>query len=121
MVARRDRIPGVSVDAERNINEVTGGLDSRLRKLERKAGRAGIVSSDTAAKPGEFLNVEAPPTGLTIIFPEPALIQTRATAVLRLPVAYVETSGICLSFLQITTRGLRAFAPCAGACRSRKP
>lgn len=81
MAPRRTRIPGISQDAERNINQTTGDLEDRVRKLERKPGRAGRVISDTAAKAGEFLNVEAPPAGLTVIFPEPvpSLLNARIT------------------------------------------
>lgn len=97
MAQRRDRIPGIPVDAERNINQVTGALDSRLKRLELKRGRAGIVTSDTSAKPGEFLNVEAPASGLTVMLPAPtpALLDARVTLCFRNtnPVRLVALSG----------------------------
>jgi hypothetical protein len=71
MARRRDPIPGIGIDAERAVNQSTGDLDARLRKLERKPGRPGRVIADTTAKAGEFLNIEAPAAGLTVIFPEP--------------------------------------------------
>lgn len=81
MANRRDRIPGVGKDGERNIQGLVKELDERLRKLERKEGRPQVVESDTAAKIGEFLNIEAPADGLTIILPQPkpALRNARVT------------------------------------------
>ncbi len=70
MANRRDRIPGVPVDAERTINQATGGLDQRLKALEQRPGRAAVVIGDTSALVGEFLNIEAPAAGLTVILPE---------------------------------------------------
>ncbi len=82
---RRTRIPGVPSDAERNIESIVREFEGRLLKLERKSGRPGFVSSDTAASAGEFLNVEAPAAGLTIILPEatPALRNARVTLAFR--------------------------------------
>src|SRR5690606_20910421 len=71
MAKSKKRIPNIPVDAERNILNITDSLDSRLSLLERREGRAGIVITDTSAKVGEFLNIEAPTAGLTIVFPEP--------------------------------------------------
>jgi hypothetical protein len=71
MPRRRDPIPGLGTDAERVVNEATGSLDARVAKLERKAGRGDVVIADTSAKVGEFLNIEAPAAGLTILFPRP--------------------------------------------------
>jgi hypothetical protein len=81
MTNRRNRIPGVAPDAERNIAALVTQLDDRLRVLERRSGRAGVVEQDTAAKVGEFLNIEAPAAGLTIVLPQPvpALRNARVT------------------------------------------
>lgn len=75
MTQRRKRILGLSADAERGVDGLTGDLDARLKRLERKRGRAPVVTRDTAALVGEFLNIEAPFVadpgfGLTIILPE---------------------------------------------------
>lgn len=82
---RRTRIPGVPSDAERNIESIVREFEGRLLKLERKSGRPGFVSANTAASAGEFLNVEAPAEGLTIIFPEatPALRNARVALAFR--------------------------------------
>lgn len=69
---RRNAIPGLTVDAERSVTALVEELDRRLRVLERRSGRAGVVSSSTAAKAGEFLNIEAPVAGLDIILPQPS-------------------------------------------------
>lgn len=74
--SRRPRIPGIPKDAERNVESIIREFEERIRKLEQKAGRPGFVSSDTAAVPGEFLNIEAPAAGLIVILPQ-------ATAALR--------------------------------------
>ncbi len=76
MANRRERITGVTAGAERNIGALLRELDDRLRLLERSKGRVGVVESTTSAKAGEFLNIEAPADGLTIVLPE-------ATAALR--------------------------------------
>lgn len=95
---RRNVIPGVPRESERAITGLVAELDERLRRLERSPGRAGIVSSDTAAKPGELLNIEAPVTGLTVILPQPtaALIDARVTLCFRNanPVRLVSISGL---------------------------
>jgi hypothetical protein len=82
---RRTKLKGVTPDAERSLESLFRELDDRLRKLEGKAGRAGFVGSDTAAVPGEFLNIEAPAAGLTVILPEatPALRNARVTLAFR--------------------------------------
>lgn len=77
--SRRPRIPGIPKDAERNVESIVREFEERIRKLEQKAGRPGFVSSDTAAIPGELLNIEAPASGLTVILPQatPALRNAR--------------------------------------------
>lgn len=76
MTQRRRRIPGIPADAERTIDKLAGDLDGRLKKLERKPGRAQVVIADAVAHVGEFLNIEgtyvaSPGFGTTIILPEP--------------------------------------------------
>lgn len=82
---RRTRIPGVPKDAERNLEAIVREFEARILQLERKAGRAGFVSADTAASAGEFLNIEAPPEGLTVILPQatPALRNARVALAFR--------------------------------------
>lgn len=98
MALRRNRITGVTPDAERNINQLTGDLEDRVKRLELSPGRAGVVTSDTSASPGEFLNIEAPPAGLTVILPEPvpSLLDARVTLCFRNknPVRIVSIRGL---------------------------
>jgi hypothetical protein len=95
---RRTRIQGVSTDAERAITANAENADARLRKLEARRGRAGIVRADTAAKAGEFLNIEAPAAGITVILPEPvpSLRDQRVTLCFRNrnPVRIVSIRGL---------------------------
>lgn len=85
MSNRRTRLPSLDSDAEFTITDELGGVNDRLRQLERKGGRAGIVRADTAAKAGEFLNIEGPSAGLTVILPQPtaALRDSRVTLCFR--------------------------------------
>lgn len=69
MAKDRIVIPGIPTDAARVIIERLLAQEERLAILERRRGRAGVVTSDTAAKVGELLNIEAPTAGLTIVLP----------------------------------------------------
>ncbi len=83
----RDRavIPGIPTDAARVIIDRMRAQEERIALLERKGGRAGIVATDTAAKVGELLNIEAPTAGLTIVLPQAtqALRNARITLAFR--------------------------------------
>lgn len=84
----RDRIhlPGLPRDAARVLIAEIEALKDEQARLRRKAGRAGIVTSDYSAKAGEFVNVE-PRSGslVTITLPEstPALRGARITLAFR--------------------------------------
>lgn len=84
----RDRIhlPGLPRDAARVLIAEIEALKDEQARLRRKAGRAGIVTSDYSAKAGEFVNVE-PRSGalVTITLPEstPALRGARVTLAFR--------------------------------------
>lgn len=71
-------VPGTDRNLARVIEEIRREHDERLALLERKAGRAGIVTRDATANPGEFLNIEAPAAGLTITLPQ--AVQSRRNA-----------------------------------------
>lgn len=70
MAKDRIVIPGIPTDAARVIIERMRAQDERLAILERRGGRPGVVTTDTAAKVGELLNIEAPTDGLTIVLPQ---------------------------------------------------
>jgi hypothetical protein len=91
-------IPGIPSDAARAIIERLRAAEERLALLERKGGRPGVVTSDTAAKVGELLNIEGPSgSTLTVILPEstPALRNGRVTLAFRNnnPVRVVAVQG----------------------------
>lgn len=69
---RRDRmfLPGIPKDTARVIIERDQAFDERLRALERKEGRPGIVTSDVSARIGEFLNIEGQDSLITVSLPE---------------------------------------------------
>lgn len=70
MAKDRIVIPGIPKDAARVIIGRIRDLEDRIAASERSAGVPGIVRSDVAAKPGEFLNIEAPAAGLDVILPQ---------------------------------------------------
>lgn len=71
MAKDRIIIPGIPTDAARVIIAEIAALKDELALLQRKGGRAGIVTTDTAAKPGELLNIEGPSgETITIVLPQ---------------------------------------------------
>jgi hypothetical protein len=81
----KDRIviPGIPTDAARVIIDRIRQNEDRLALLERTSGRPGIVSSDTAAVVGEFLNIAGRSDELiSIILPEPTQARRNARVTL---------------------------------------
>lgn len=66
----RDRFKGLSPDSQAELQAKLASFEQRLRELERKPGRAGIITRDTAVRPGDLLNIEAPDDGLTVQLPQ---------------------------------------------------
>jgi hypothetical protein len=97
MTNKRDRYTGLNTDAERQINQSTGLIEDRLKTLEKPVGRAGIIKTNTVAKVGEFLTIEAPPTGLQILLPPP----TAAIRNARITLSFVNINPVVIS----TARG----------------
>jgi hypothetical protein len=83
MAKDRIVIPGIPTDAARVIIDRIRQNEDRLALIERTSGRPGIVSSDTAAVVGEFLNIAGRSDELiTIILPEPTQARRNARVTL---------------------------------------
>ncbi len=71
MAKDRIVIPGIPTDAARVIIAEIQAIKDEQAELRRKGGRGGIITSDTAAKPGELLNIEGPSGSvITIVLPQ---------------------------------------------------
>jgi hypothetical protein len=100
----KDRIviPGIPTDAARVIIDRIRQNEDRLALLERTSGRPGVVSSDTNATVGEFLNIAGRSDELiTIILPEPT--QARRNA--RVTLAFRNEHEVRIVAIQGTVNG----------------
>jgi len=96
-------IPGTDRDLARAIEEIRREFDDRLKLLERKGGRPGIVLDDTAAKIGEFLNIEGSSSEtITIVLPE----ATQARRNARVTLAFRNENPVRIVAVNGTVNGL---------------
>jgi hypothetical protein len=100
----KDRIviPGIPTDAARVIIDRIRQNEDRLALIERTSGRPGVVSSDTNAVVGEFLNIAGrSDETITIILPEPT--QGRRNA--RVTLAFRNEHPVRIVAVQGTVNG----------------
>ncbi len=96
-------IPGTDRDLARVIEEIRRDHEDRLKALERKGGRAGVVLDDTAAKIGEFLNIEGSSSEtITIVLPE----STQARRNARVTLAFRNENPVRIVAVNGTVNGL---------------
>lgn len=102
-MAKRVRIPGAAPETERAINSLIGGLEERVRKLEAKPGRAGVLAIDTIARVGEFLTFAAQSSFMpTCILPAP----TQANRNGRVTISFRNANPVRLVCIGGTVNGL---------------
>jgi hypothetical protein len=66
----RERIPGIPADAEIAINDLVKKQQDRLDLLEKGPTSPAVITKDFTAREGQFLRVQAPATGLSILLPK---------------------------------------------------
>jgi hypothetical protein len=67
----RYRIPQIPLAAEVAIASVVQAILKRLDALEKRPGAPAVITRDFTAREGQYVRVQAPPTGLTITLPAP--------------------------------------------------
>jgi hypothetical protein len=115
----RLRIPGVTLAAEVAISAALDAILRRIDSLERKPNAPALVTGNFTAREGQYVRVQAPPSGLRILLPKPTATNRGAEITFSLetngPVTFLCVDGLVNGEAFVTSSLLGTFkAICNG-------